>query len=1218
MADNGVNIENTPNILIITDSDQNQVIVTQPITNVIEVNTPGPKGPQGDQGPSGSQGPPGDELFTELSASLYYTTSSLQVTGSISITGGVSGSFSGSGVDLFDIPATAITGLNLSQIASGSYTASISPDAGFIVNTSSSISGNLNVNETLYVDRIEENTPNNPLTIGSPLVIFESSSVLITGSLTVSGSSTFTNIGPAVFSGSVVTTDVFTGSGAGLFDIPASGITGLNLSQIASGSTTASISPDLGFQVNTSSSITGSLSVSGIITGSGAGLYDVPSTAIVGLNLSQIASGSSTASISPDSGFQINTDTKVTGSLIVTGISTFTGAITGNGGFLGNLTGTASAATTASLAVDVINKGGYTAGIISGSDWTNNLNGTVTVPTVIAALYNNPNFFEPLNLYTVQGGTSGTDFAALTNNDTNYVYINYNNGNPVFDVTTDYNIINGSDKILDLIIYRADNFIHVLEFGNQGAGLSNKLNNRVISTDRFARESGLNLVLDTSNGVATASAGIAWDGSYRQSLNEINSVDDIFFRNYHSASVWVYDTTQNYINNSIYDDGNFTQSISPGKYLTNWYYRGQEVNDHIYEIVSQGEYDSFAEAQLATEPNPPELITSHAFLMGRIIVQSGSYSGSVESAFSTVFQPTTVTSHNDLTNIQGGTAGEYYHLTDTQYQNLALQNNSASFQGSISASEFTGSGLGITNARIGLPTDGTYNDGFFDTFTTATKLSDALDEISLAFLDLAPAKASVLTGTNLTRFNPAVFTGNLSAGLNPQWYATASAFTQYTTLTSATNVDLRANGTRAGKASDISASLFGGVSSSRAYGTNTFSVVDIRPLSSGLGSTNTIDIDGLRVFNTFWAIVTSSIDDTINQTGSVQYRVSADNGAGSTSPFQLFYVGGAGDYPNQSISSPTCVTSSTTFNYLSGITMLRGATFTIGFTGSNVFNPVYNLNQCSLTSSFFSTLTTGSNTPQWNDILQLTVTRTLAATTHSGQSTGTGNITISKPGKSNVATSYTLSNSYINSYTSAQSTNNNNTQNDIFVDEAQRYTNLQTAGWASGSSLVDGNLQVQNARLIVGRWGDYGAFLSGSTSAATSYANYFRNSIPGTTNRIGGTFSILRNTNAFAASTPISAWGSGGRLEAVLVLKADITGPETANFYYDLGRAVGANSGNIIGIRNTITTNNTTTYTVTWALPGGVSTGANGCVIWIRYRNTPNTDFIRSLTITYS
>jgi hypothetical protein len=543
---------------------------------------------------------------------------------------------------------------------------------------------------------------------------------------------------------------------------------------------------------------------------------------------------------------------------------------------------------------------------------------------------------------------------------------------------------------------------------------------------------------------------------------------------------------------------------------------------------------------------------------------------------------------------------------------------SFSSSGSVFASEFTGSGLGIINAQIGNPTDGTYSDGFFDTFTTSTKLADALDEISEAFLDLAPAKAPVLTNTNMSRTNPAVFTGYLAGGLNSQWYATASAYSQYTTLTAATNIDLRATGSRAGKASDISASLIGGVTSSRAYGTAAFATVDSRSLSSGLGSSNTIDIDFLGTFNTFWAIFSASIDDTITQTGSVQYKISADNGAGTTNPFQLFYVGGAGDFPNQSISGVTCVTSSTTFNYLSGITMLRDATFTVGFTGSDLFNPVYNLNQVSLTSSFFTTLTTGSNTPLWNDTLRLTSTRTLAATTHSGQATGTGNITVSKPNKSNVATSYTLSNSYINSYTAAQSTNNNNTQNDIFVDEAQRYTNLQTAGFASGSTLTDGNLQVQNARLIVGRWGDYGAFVSGSTSLSTSYANYFRNSIPGSTNRIAGTFSILRNASAFAASTPISAWGSGGRLEAVLVLKADITGAETANFYYDLGRAVGSNTGNIIGIRNTITTNNTTTYTVTWALPAGVNTGANGCVIWIRYRNTPNTDFIRSLTITYS
>lgn len=51
-----------------------------------------------------------------------------------SFIGTFSGSFSGSGDNLFNIPASAIVGLNLSQISSGSYSASISEN-GLLVNT---------------------------------------------------------------------------------------------------------------------------------------------------------------------------------------------------------------------------------------------------------------------------------------------------------------------------------------------------------------------------------------------------------------------------------------------------------------------------------------------------------------------------------------------------------------------------------------------------------------------------------------------------------------------------------------------------------------------------------------------------------------------------------------------------------------------------------------------------------------------------------------------------------------------------------------------------------------------------------------------------------------------------------------------------------------------------------------------------------------------------
>jgi hypothetical protein len=102
----------------------------------------------------------------------------------------------------------------------------------------------------------------------------------------------------------ISTTGILSGSGAKLYNIPASGIVGLNLSQIASGSVSASISPDRGFIVNANSEITGTLivtqgitsSFSGSFQGDGSGLV-IPASSITGLNLSQVATGSVSASV---------------------------------------------------------------------------------------------------------------------------------------------------------------------------------------------------------------------------------------------------------------------------------------------------------------------------------------------------------------------------------------------------------------------------------------------------------------------------------------------------------------------------------------------------------------------------------------------------------------------------------------------------------------------------------------------------------------------------------------------------------------------------------------------------------------------------------------------------------------------------------------------------------------------------------------------------------
>jgi len=218
-------------VQVINPEEGTITVVQQTKSDTVEVQTPGPRGPVGPQGPSGSIDPSYN-------------------------TGSFSGSFTGDGSALENIPSTAIVGLNLSQISSGSVSASISEESGLQVNT---------------------------------------------------------NVTAQSFTGS------FSGSGAELFDIPSTAIVGLNLSQISSGSVSASISEDQGLQINTNviaDSFTGSFS------GSGANLFDIPASGIVGLNLSEITDGNVSASVSSQ-GLNVNaaitaSGIRVTGDIVAT------------------------------------------------------------------------------------------------------------------------------------------------------------------------------------------------------------------------------------------------------------------------------------------------------------------------------------------------------------------------------------------------------------------------------------------------------------------------------------------------------------------------------------------------------------------------------------------------------------------------------------------------------------------------------------------------------------------------------------------------------------------------------------------------------------------------------------------------------------------------------------------------------------------------------------
>ena len=291
----------------------------------------------------------------DISGSLFINPHS----GSIQLATG--SSYYGEGRYLREIPRSALTedALISTEIKSGSVTASVSPNFGFVVKSaqsgseftgSVSISGSLEIiatsgslilgsssayfGEGTYL----RNIPRNALTEDA-LISVEIKS----GSVTASVSPNFGFVVTSPNSGSIFTGSLFvsgniqlangfiySGSGAGLFDIPLSAFAEevIAATRIQTGSITASVSPQRGFQVisvESGSQFTGSIFItgsgvelsSGSFSGSGARLFNIPKTAISDLDTSLIFSGSYTASINPAFGFRVNTRSTISGSFVV-------------------------------------------------------------------------------------------------------------------------------------------------------------------------------------------------------------------------------------------------------------------------------------------------------------------------------------------------------------------------------------------------------------------------------------------------------------------------------------------------------------------------------------------------------------------------------------------------------------------------------------------------------------------------------------------------------------------------------------------------------------------------------------------------------------------------------------------------------------------------------------------------------------------------------------
>lgn len=293
---------------------------------------------------------------------------------------------------------------------------------------------------------------------------------------------------------------------------------------------------------------------------------------------------------------------------------------------------------------------------------------TLSIGQCTAALFADDNFTLPITKYIVP---SRTDLM-LTDNAVNYVYIALNGGTPEYRVTTDVSLINESSTIpVNTILVTSGN-AHYSHWDSIGDGLTNKLHRRLVKTQRYARESGL--TLSESSGNVIIGEGVVWRGGRAFSLqnaysNGTNS--STWFLYYTATSTWTHSVVTTF-NNTQYDNRTGLQTLDNGKYTINWIFRGIEDHQHGYIVLSDKQYKDQATAIAETKiPTVPSYITTHAILVGRLIVAKSSATVYIESAFDNAFLPTVINEHNDLSGLQGGTSGEYYHLTSAEKSSIS-------------------------------------------------------------------------------------------------------------------------------------------------------------------------------------------------------------------------------------------------------------------------------------------------------------------------------------------------------------------------------------------------------------------------------------------------------------------------------------------------------------------------------------------------------------------
>ena len=284
--------------------------------------------------------------------------------------------------------------------------------------------------------------------------------------------------------------------------------------------------------------------------------------------------------------------------------------------------------------------------------------------TGVVNLFDNANFENELKQYYLPSAVLGPLPDAITAPAAQYIYADYNNGSPIYKLTTDVNLIDMSSSVPCHTLSRVGSDIIFLDWDSIGLSPAAKLVAKDILTNRFSLINGIVPSFDSSL-YLTMSPGSVSYGVRRIKCNEFTSTTSGKLRRLTYTAGVVSLQSVSALNNSLYTDGTNMLTATDGKYLASWLCLAINYGAdtcYVVEIISNDQYDSDALADSAAMPSIPAALLTVLFPLYKTVILKNATVPEIYSLTATIASSIQeADAHNDLIGLQGGDGTNYYH-----------------------------------------------------------------------------------------------------------------------------------------------------------------------------------------------------------------------------------------------------------------------------------------------------------------------------------------------------------------------------------------------------------------------------------------------------------------------------------------------------------------------------------------------------------------------------